>query len=293
MRNLISILLGFLYCGFLWSQQIDVQGHRGCRGLYPENSIEAFVHAYHLGVNTLELDVVISADNQVVVSHEPYMSGLICWDNEGNNIGEEEETEFNLYKMDYSTIRDFSCGGKAHDLFTEQKKIRTYKPLLQEVYDTIEALSVLEGRYVSYNVEIKRHPKNDGRMHPVLGEFVDLVLEVVNASSAKDRTIIQSFDLETLRDVREKQADIPLALLVANLKGICWNLRKLGFTPEYYSPFFKLVSKKTLRVCERKQLLLLPWTVNEEDDIRKMLDLGVNGIISDYPDRVISLIEED
>ena len=121
-----------------FSQEFDIQGHRGCRGLLPENSIVAMKKAVDLGVTTLELDVVISADHQVLLSHEPFLSHEICLDSNGNEIYENNEKSYNLYKMNYDEIRKCDCGSKIHPRFLSQEKVKTYKPLLSEMIDSVE-----------------------------------------------------------------------------------------------------------------------------------------------------------
>ena len=103
------------------SSSLDIQGHRGCRGLLPENTIPAFLKAIELGATTLELDVVISKDKQVVVSHDPYLSHMICLNAKGEAISEEEEKEYNLYKMSYAEIAQCDCGSQPHPGFPEQE----------------------------------------------------------------------------------------------------------------------------------------------------------------------------
>ncbi|MEM6803094.1 MAG: glycerophosphodiester phosphodiesterase family protein [Bacteroidota bacterium] len=134
---LFSLCLGILACTEPKTEQskisMDVQGHRGCRGLLPENTLPAFAKAIEIGVNTLEMDVVISKDKQVLLSHEPFLSHEICVGPEGEEISEENEREWNLYKMDYEQIKECDCGSKAHKRFPDQEKMAVHKPLLKEV----------------------------------------------------------------------------------------------------------------------------------------------------------------
>ncbi|HSZ26331.1 MAG TPA: glycerophosphodiester phosphodiesterase family protein, partial [Cytophagaceae bacterium] len=97
-------------------------GHRGCRGIYPENTLEGFRRAIDLGINSLELDVVVSKDRQLVVSHEPYMNPEICLKPDGSEITPSEEKQYNLYTMTYEEIKKFDCGLKIHPRFPNQKK---------------------------------------------------------------------------------------------------------------------------------------------------------------------------
>jgi glycerophosphoryl diester phosphodiesterase len=136
MRSGIKLFLFLLMAGSASAQYIpkfDLQGHRGARGLMPENTIPAFLEALNYGVTTLELDVVITKDGEVLVSHEPYMSHEMCLKPTGETISAEEAAKYNIYKMTYAETQQFDCGMKPHPRFPEQKKIKATKPLLRNV----------------------------------------------------------------------------------------------------------------------------------------------------------------
>ena len=287
-------ILWFVSCTHRLSHdyQPDIQGHRGCRGLMPENTIEGFIHAVDLGVHTLELDVVISKDSQVVVSHEPFFSHKISTAPTGiDSITAENEKEFNLYKMDYNEIRSFNTGIKDHPGFPLQSKFKTYKPTLAAVIDTIEKYILMKGlKNVFYNIEIKYQDGSEGKFHPSADKMVALVYHEVIKLKIKDKCNIQSFNPLCLNVLQKMDATIHKSLLVENMEGHKKNLEKLSFKPNIYSPHFKLVNKELLDYCKSQQIKLIPWTVNEEKDIVSMLKLQVDGIISDYPDKVIELL---
>ncbi|MCA1763739.1 MAG: hypothetical protein LC664_12225 [Flavobacteriales bacterium] len=114
----------------LKKDQIDFQGHRGCRGLYPENTLRGFMHALDLGVTTLEMDVVITKDKKVILSHEPWFSHLISTDSTGRPIDEENERNHAIYQMTFAETQKYDVGQKEHPWFPEQKPIPAQKPLL-------------------------------------------------------------------------------------------------------------------------------------------------------------------
>ena len=272
-------------------QTVDVQGHRGCRGLRPENTVPAFIHALALGVTTLELDVVVSQDQQLVVSHEPYLSHLICTGPHGEEITAAQEKQYNLYQMPYAEIRRCDCGSQQHPDFPEQQTVAAPKPLLTDMIDSVEQYLRQHNRPpVGYNIEIKSSPAGDGVYHPAPKEFVSLLLAVINEKGIVERTNLQSFDVRPLQEARRQAPTLRQALLVGNPGGIRKNLKELGYVPEIYSPHFGLVNKKLRDYTREQGMQLIPWTVNERDDIRKMLDLEVDGIISDYPGRVLELV---
>ena len=141
MRLLLTAIAPLLFFAIFAHAPFDVQGHRGARGLLPENSIPGFKRALELGVTTLEMDVVIAADSTVVVSHEPWMSQVICRRPDGSPV--EAADEFNLHRMTYEEIRLFDCGSRGHPLFPRQTKMPVTKPRLSDVIDAAEALSLI------------------------------------------------------------------------------------------------------------------------------------------------------
>lgn len=288
-----SILIPLATVAQSSTTSLDVQGHRGCRGLLPENTIPAFIKAVELGVTTLELDVVISQDQQVVVSHEPFLSHTICRDLNGEPITEEKEKEYNLYQMSYKEIAQCDCGSRSHPQFPEQQNFVAPKPLLKEVIDSVEQfIKAYNLSPVFYNIETKCTPTGDGTFHPEPDEFVDLLLSVIQENDIEERVIIQSFDVRTLQYTRKKHPSLALALLVGNNDSAKQNLSYLGFTPNFYSPHFQLVNEELINFAQQENMKVVPWTVNKPEDIQRMLDLNVDGIISDYPDRVITLTKD-
>lgn len=271
------------------TQTFDLQGHRGCRGLMPENSWPAFEKALELGVTTLEMDVVISKDRQVVVSHEPYFLNSYALDPEGKPIEKGEND--NLYTLDYTQIKKYDTGSKGNAAFPEQQKIKTYKPLLSEVLQKAESYCRAHNRpLVAYNVEIKSEESEYDKSQPRPIAFSELVYEVIKANVPLDRVTLQSFDFEVLRYWQEqiqagKYGKVKLSALISNIKGIDKNLNDLGFNPAIYSPNYKLISKEKVAQLHEKGIQVIPWTVNEIEAMREVKAMGVDGLITDYPDR--------
>ncbi len=271
---------------------VDIQGHRGCRGLMPENTIPAFLKALEIGVTTLEMDVVITRDQQVLVSHEPFLSHKICFGPDGEEITEEEEKGYNLYEMTYEEISRCDCGSKELMGFPNQKKMVVAKPLLTDVIDSVEFyLRKHALPPVHFNIETKSLPEGDNVFHPEPRAFVDLLMGVLEEKSIEERAIIQSFDMRTLQYAKEAYPDIKLALLIANKDQPRKNIEKLGFTPDIYSPYYLLVNEKLLTYADGQNMRVIPWTVNEPEEIKRILSMGVDGIITDYPDRALSIIQ--
>jgi glycerophosphoryl diester phosphodiesterase len=287
---LLSALLTVATLTCLGQARFDLQGHRGCRGLLPENTIPAFLKAVELGVTTLELDVVISKDKQVVVSHEPYMNYQTCLDSMGNPITKDRQKEFRLYEMTMDQIRKFDCGSVPISDFPEQQKMKVTKPLLSEVVDAVEQyIRQHQLPPVNYNIEMKLTPADTRAYNPEPPEFVELVVKIIQEKGIAQRMNIQSFDFRPLQYLHSHYPDLKTAVLISNIKSLKKNIQELGYTPTCYSPYFMLVSKKTVRQAHSRGMLLIPWTINKTDDMVRIKALGVDGIITDYPDRYNSL----
>lgn len=294
----MKLYISFLFFPLiLFSQNFDIQGHRGCRGLLPENTIEAMKKAIDLGVTTLEMDVVISKDNKVLLSHEPFLSHEICLDKNKKEITEVNEHLYNLYQMNYDEIKDCDCGSKMHPRFQDQEKLETHKSLLIDViYFVEEYISKLQKgdprRKIYYNIETKSKPNGDGIYHPEPKEFVDLLVGVLKNTTISDRVYIQSFDVRTLQYLHQKYPKYKTVLLVENKMSIQENLKILGFKPNVYSPEFILLDKKKVNFLHKKGVKVIPWTVNNPEDMKRIIAFGVDGIISDYPNRYFEMISK-
>ncbi|MDR6341400.1 glycerophosphoryl diester phosphodiesterase [Filimonas zeae] len=269
---------------------IDVQAHRGGTGLMPENTVASMLNAVKLGVKTLELDCSITADKKVVVSHDPYMSADIMLKPDGSPISKEEEKGLAIYKMPYDSVRSYQAGVKPHPVHQQQAHVKTYKPLLSELIDSVEAyVKANHLKPVCYNMETKCMPQYDNVFHPAPDEFVKLVMEVLKEKGIQNRVIIQSFDVRTLQILHKHYPAMQTSLLVYGQDSFETQINKLGFYPTTYSPYFSLVTPELVKAAHTNHVTVLPWTVNKEEDMKQMATYGVDGIISDYPDKLIGL----
>ena len=264
----------------------DVQGHRGARGLKPENSIPAFITALDSGVTTIELDVAITKDRKIVVSHEPWMSADICLNAEENEILKGGEKDYNIFEMTYEQVSKFDCGSLGNKKFPEQEKLKTNKPLLSDVIVAVEDHIKSYTQYeVDYNIEIKSSPDGDNKFHPVPSEFSDMVYSLLDEYLPMDRIIIQSFDFRVLKYWHEKYPNIKLAALVEDRKSVEAHLKELGFNPTIYSPYYRILNRTKVEELHEKKIKVVPWTVNEISDMLSLKGMGVDGFITDYPNR--------
>ncbi len=266
----------------------DLEGHRGCRGLMPENTIPAMLKAIDLYVNTLEMDVVISADNKVVVSHEPFFNHEITTLPSGDSLDEKKEKEYNIFTMTYDSVQKFDVGMRLHQRFPSQQKMKVQKPLLSTLIDSVEAYLVKKNyKKVMYNIEIKSTEATDNIFHPEPEKFADLLMDVIEKKGIRERVIIQSFDPRSLKIVSQKYPTMKLSLLIENQKIPLKAFGKLfGFKPNIVSPDYVLLTKEIVDSLHQRNIEVIPWTVNDLISAQKLYEMGVDGIITDYPNRI-------
>ena len=264
----------------------DLQGHRGCRGLMPENTIPAMLKAIDLGVTTLEMDAVITKDKQVILSHEPFFNHEITTRPDGTYVTEAEEKKLNIYQMTYAETSTYDVGLKPHPKFPKQQKIKVSKPKLSAVIDSVEAYcNAHDLPHPFYNIETKTKPTTDGIFHPEPHEFVDVLMSVIHFKMIDSRVIIQSFDPRTLQYLHQKYPGIKTALLIENydLRPLAIQVKELGFVPTIYSPAKELVTPLLVKQCKELNMQIIPWTINDAQQMKLLKDMGVDGLITDYP----------
>jgi len=271
-----------------FNAKIDIQGHRGARGLWPENSIYGFIKTAQLGIKTLEMDVLLNGDGEVLVSHDPYFNSQFCLDENGNEITDEKE--YNLYQMSQSEIDKFDCGSKLYLRFPEQEKIKVTKPLLKDLLISMEK----EGfDAINYNIEIKSRKEWRGIYQPVsIDDYVKKVLKTLD-QLPYDRYNLQSFDIEILRSIYQLDPKVRLAYLIEEQELSKTTIDSLDFPIYAFSPDYNLLSEELVAYYQSIGLKVIPWTVNEKSDMKRLAEWGVNGIITDYPNRWIELAQSD
>ena len=272
-----TLLIFTLIPSIGFSQNFEKHGHRGARGNYPENTIPAFLFAIEQGVTTLELDVVISKDNKVIVSHDHWMSYKLCLDSLDRPIDSSSEKKHAIYKMNFDEVVLYNCGIKQKDSFPDQVSLPVHKPLLKDVIAICE-------RYcrekklppVTYNIEIKSDITLENHFHPDVKNYVESVLTVLKDFNLADRIIIQSFDLRVLKCLHDKQINLKLSLLVDSKQEVMSVIHQLGFSPDYYSPNVNFVTADLIDQLHKKNIKIIPWTVNSASEIKRLNEMGVD-----------------
>jgi len=249
----------------------------------PENTVPAFLTAIELRVNTLEMDVVISADREIVVSHEPWMSHVICSHPDGRPVKKSEKTALNIYRMNYVDIQQFDCGMRIHKKFPEQQKLKAVKPTLKIVVRSSEKFAKEKGYAIPhYNIEIKSEKKDYNKFQPEPQVFVRMVVDEIRRLGVEERTIIQSFDVNVLELLnKEEKRKFAISYLVSSGRKLSTSLKKLTFTPEVFSPNYPIASEQMVKDCHALGIKFIPWTINDQKAMDKLKGWGCDGGITD------------
>lgn len=270
---------------------VDVQAHRGGAGLMPENTVAAMKHALDMGVNTLELDLQVSADGQVVVSHDAYMHSRYSTRPDGSEIKPEDPKEY-IYTMPYDSVARYDTGIRESAVWPGKACIPAHKPLADELIGFTEEYARENGMTLPrYNIEIKsKTGKTEGKNWPEYHEFVDRCMEVLLSKNLGNRLVVQCFDVRALNYMHEKYPDVVLSYLVGE-KDVDFEeyMSKLDFTPDWLSPHYSNTDAGLCRKAWDRGMKIVPWTADDPEDIKRLVDLKVDAIISNYPDRLLEI----
>ncbi len=288
MRRLILLPL-ILLAACQPKPSIDVQAHRGGAGLMPENTIPAMQNALDLGVNTLEFDLHLSQDGQVVVSHDNYFHPRYSTRPDGTLIQEEDPKEY-LYTMPYDSIAKYDVGQRFVERWPGQVKMAVSKPLASELIDFAEGYAKTP---VNYNIEIKSWPgEGEGTLWPEYHVFCDTCVPLLLSKNLGSRLIVQCFDTRALNYMHATWPELTLSYLTEDYDGgdIEALLQNLDFIPRWWSPESSVVTPENVAWCHAHGIGVVPWTVDDPAEMRRLVDCGVEAIISNYPDVLIQTV---
>ncbi len=262
----------------------SAEAHRGGRGLVPENTIIAMKDAMsYPAVTTLEMDTHITKDGKVVVTHDDYLSPGFMLTPDGKEIPASDAKKYNVFKMDYSELRKFDIGTKPHKEFPQQRKVKTYIPLLAELIDSVQTEIKTKGKkQYFYNIETKCSAKGDGLTNPTPEVFVKLLMEVIKSKKIENYVVIQSFDKRTIQILHKEYPHIRTSFLVSNKKSYEENMADLAFKPFILSPAYNMVDANLVKKAHADGVKVVPWTANTPEEVARLKSFGVDGIITDY-----------
>ena len=287
----------------------DLQGHRGARGLAPENTLPAFARALDLGVSTLELDIAVTADGEVVVAHDPYLNPAFTRDASGQWL--EGSRGPLIRSLTLAQLRSYDVGRIRPDspyarTFSGQQAVDgTRIPTLAEVFELARGR---KAGHVRFNIETKLYPN---RPDDTVGveAMVEALLRVIRTSAMGERVSIQSFDWRSLQRVQQLDPNIPTAYLTIqtanndNVRDGAWTagirLADHGSVPRLvkaagggtWSPNAGALTKELVDEAHALRLAVVPWTVNEPADMDRLVGWNVDGLITDYPDRLREVLQ--
>ena len=269
--------------------KFSAEAHRGGRGLWPENSIIAMENAMKIdGITTLEMDTHITKDGKVVVTHDDYLSPSFMLTPEGKEIPATDAKRYPVFQMNYNDLKQFDLGTKPLAGFPNQQKIRTNIPLLANLIDAVQKdINKNKTKQFFYNIETKCDAKGDGITNPEPAVFVELLMDVLKKKKIMPYVVIQSFDKRTIQLIHDKYPDVKTSFLVANKKTYEENIADLGYKPFILSPVLQMVNEELIIKAHADGVKVIPWTANKIEEMNALRALGVDGIISDYPDLLV------
>lgn len=301
----------------------DLEAHRGGRDLYPENTLAAFRNALALNVTTLELDCQITKDGVPVVCHNPYLAGELTRDEKGRWVRRGAEPL--IHQLSLEQVKTYTVEGinpEAKEYFKLHGKLQKACPgeripTLDEVFRLVEQSG---NSRVLFNIETKSFAdRGDWLYNPDPQTFVSALLSVIRRHRMESRVMIQSFDWRTLLEVRRLDGDITTVALTAEQPswgdGLYRETGKPGCSPwmagldiddfggdyvraakavcaDVVSPYFRELTKELVDEAHRLDMKVVPWTVNDREDMDKLIELGVDGIITDRPDLLRDVLVE-
>jgi glycerophosphoryl diester phosphodiesterase len=310
MRRVALIALAALAALVRPAGAFDLEGHRGARGLAPENTLAAFRRALAIGVSTLETDLAVTRDNVLVLSHEPYLSPALARGENGEFLAADGP---DIHAIDLAALRRFDVGrlnpahayGRTFPLqaAADGEKVPTLDELIALVRDRKD---------VRLNIETKLTP-DGAHAVPDPDTFVRLVLAAIDRSGMAERITVQSFDWRTLvaiKRLRPAQATSCLTIVAPSMNTVQadasgaspWHaglkMADHGSLPklvkaagcETWSMFWRNLTPALAAEAKALGVSVLPWTVNDPEQMAHLVDLGVDGLITDYPDRLRTVL---
>jgi glycerophosphoryl diester phosphodiesterase len=259
-------------------------GHRGCGGLMPENTIGGFIAAVKSGARVLHLNIACTADNKIVVATQPYISSEKFLNVDGSPVTEAK----NICDLTFEQLRSYDCGLKFNNDFPYRKLIPSSVPLLEEVITRVEKFTLWNNlKPVSYCIEFSTSHEKDDLLYPRTEPFVLSVFDIVRLKGISRRCTILSADERPLKLINYLDEKITIALIPDSDSTDNMN-SDLDF--HIYSPDYRKVNSILINEVHNAGMLIIPSVVNDILDMNEMLQLGADGIITDYPDIALKLI---
>jgi glycerophosphoryl diester phosphodiesterase len=276
-KLLISFMLISLFSFAGSPSRILVHGHRGARARMPENTLPAFEYAIQQGVDALEMDMAVTKDNVIVISHDPILETPVCSGPRNGVV---------IHTLTLAEVRQWDCGAVQNPNFhTQQTVPGTRMPTLDDV------LQLATRGTFDYNIETKSFPERP-EYTPPPNEFARLVLDKVRQYKLEKRVILQSFDFRTLVAMRQLAPEIRLSALTEMDPRAFTTIAKEAANAEIVSPYYKLVTAEKVAAAHALNIQVVPWTVNDPAEWDRLIEARVDAIISDDPAALIAHLKK-
>src|SRR4051812_23800635 len=312
-RHLLPLVVGCMLwiAGTMSAAAFDLQAHRGGRGLAPENTLAAFRQAVSLGVTTLEMDLAITKDDVVVVSHDPWLNPDLVRGPDGKWL---EGIGPTIRSLPLAELKRYDIG-RVNPGSAYARQFPMQRPVDGERFPILYGVYAIAPAPVRFNIEIKTDPTRPNETADPL-HFTHLVVDQVRANKAADRTMIQSFDWRTLLEVRKVAPEIATACLTIESRNSDTVRREDAVPSQWlggldlkahggsvprlakaagcavWSPFWRNLAPETLAEAHKLGLKVMPWTVNDPAEMARQIDRKVDGLITDYPEQGMAILAE-
>ncbi|TGL33905.1 glycerophosphodiester phosphodiesterase [Leptospira koniambonensis] len=284
---------------------LDLQGHRGARGLKPENTWPAFEEALSQGMTTIELDTVLTKDQKIIIHHDSESNPGLCSKKDGSEIISKS-----IYELTLAELKELDCGTKKNPKFPEQISVPGTELLtIQEFFEKVQTWERTGKRKVipKFNIETKFPNDSDSQVsNEILEAHVNLLIKAIETAKVVDRATIQSFYLPAISLAKKKNPRIKTSALFS-LTYSQGAAMKFGFgdsrrelvlnqtkelKADIISPYFLYVTDEFVSKAHSLGIKVIPWTVNDTGEMERLIRTGVDGIITDYPDRLNSVLKK-
>jgi glycerophosphoryl diester phosphodiesterase len=268
-------MLSLLFSSAIMGQgEYKVFGHRGCRGIYPENTIEGFRKAISFGVDGIELDVVVNKNQELVISHESYIDTNYCLTNK------LDDESLNIYKMNIEQIQRIDCGSKFVKEFPNQLKIKERKPTFKEFK---KELNEYNGDIL---FEIKCEYNLVNEYFPEYENYAKIIFEETRYSKHLDKIYFMSFDYRILNELFKIMPNSKYIYLSSNI-DFKKEMKLLNFEPFGVGLDYNIISQKIIDLVHNKKQIIYGWTINDEKNSKILTSMGLDGVITDYPNIIM------
>lgn len=281
------------------SKSMDLQGHRGARGMRPENTLPAFEYCVDQRMTTIELDTNVTHDKQLIIHHDTILNSDICLDEHGVPV-----EPLNIRSLSVGELQKLDCGSLQNEKFPQQVTIKNTRLMTLDAFFDRFRHTRIKGqshRSIQFNIEIKFG--EDPSQSEIL-EAADIMVKAIEKAKMVDRTTIQSFAIKVLPEIKKRNNLIKTSALFSptRFQGLKMILgfnanrediveKTIEIKADVISPYYLYINKEFVDICHKHNIKVIPWTVNEEEIMKELFDSGVDGMISDYPSMLYNVYQ--